>query len=149
MLISHRPEQKVRFLCRTRSGCHEGVFNNCGSLNDVCLNQARCCVRGRLAQEGSGFEDTGDKGGACYTQVTDIIHTPGGIINTEDMLGIPQIHKHRQAAMTSKYRSIPVCRIHLSEHLKTLIMAAQGGLQGALCCSLTPPKKQKQARQRC
>lgn len=101
MLISHRPEQKVRFLCRTRSGSHEGVFNNCGSLN-VCLNQARCCIRGQLAQEGSGFEDTGDRGGARYTQVTDIIHTPGGIINTEDMLGIPQIHKYRQAAMTSK-----------------------------------------------
>lgn len=112
-------------------------------------------------------------------EVSDIIHTPGGIINTEDMpnspptkassagpsrrgrarqrrrpssvveaehqtaktLGIPQIHKHRQAAATSKYGSIPVRRIHLSENLKTLIMAAQGGLQGASCYSLTKKKR--------
>lgn len=50
--------------------------------------------------------------------------------STAFVCGGPHFRKHTgnsldsqtQAAMTSKYGSIPVCRIHLSELLKTLIM---------------------------
>lgn len=49
--------------------------------------------------------------------------------------------KDWQAGRRSKRGHIPVYWVHLSEHLKTSIMASEeGGLRGASCCSLTKKK---------
>lgn len=58
--------------------------------------------------------------------------------NTHEFL---RFMKHWQTGRRSKPGNIPVYWVHLSEHLKTSIVASEeGGLQGASCCSLTRKK---------